>query len=428
MSYKVIQIKLNPSRRTREYCKFLQQESARVWNDTINYHFNHVRDNDGKWLNTTELKAKTSGGQYSLHSGSIQSVVEQFSDNRKTAKKLRESNPDIKYPYKTKKYFRVLWKGTGNAPAFKVKGRKIYLSNGKGNKPLKLNLPRSLASLQPVTVQLIWRNGYWLSLTIKTNSNKEAIGYGIAGCDMGEIHAMTLTDGYDALVISGRKLREVKQYRNKRVAQLQQAMSKCKKYSRRWRKLNWTKKRVMERTRRRIKDLNHKIACKAISFCLDHNVIDIAVGYLNGIAQNTKGRLSRKIRQKISQWEYYKQKQYLIDKGAKVGIKVIDVSEAYTSKTCPYCGAINPTNDRNYFCSNCNLKCHRDVIGACNILSMAYYGALVSDRMFRSPTTKYLRIPFTPKRVRRVKVKSSSSPDVGLASVPTDTHVAGNVL
>ena len=409
MSYKVVQVKLNLDKRTKEYCQFLQQESARVWNDTINYHWNHINDNDGKWLSATELKAITKGGQYNLHSGSIQSVVEQFCDNRKTAKILRESNPDIKYPYKTKKHFRVLWKGTGNAPAFKVKGRKIYLSNGKGNKPLKLNLPKSLASLQPVTVQLIWRNGYWLSLTIKTkNPRSIGVGCGYVACDMGEIHAMTLTDGYDALVISGRKLREVKQYRNKRLAELQQAMSRC--YSRRWRKLNRTKKRIMERTRRRIKDLNHKITYKAIKWCLDHNASNIAVGYLNGIAQNTKGRLPRKVRQKISQWEYHKQKQYLIDKGARVGIKVIDVSEAYTSKTCPYCGTINPTNDRSYSCSNCNLKCHRDVVGACNILSMAYYGALVPDRMFRPPTTKYLRIPFTPKRVRRVKVKSSSSP------------------
>ena len=225
---------------------------------------------------------------------------------------------------------------------------------------------------------------------------------------MGEIHAIALTDGYEALIISGRKLRAVKQYRNKRVAQLQEAMSKCTKYSRKWRKLNCTKRRIMERTRRRIRDLNHKITTSAIQWCIEHGISTIVIGDLSGIAQCTKGRLSRRIRQKISQWSFYKQKEYLLYKAKEVGIDVIEVSEAYTSKTCPRCGSINSPNNRNYSCSNCALTCHRDVVGAYNILSMYRYGALVPDDLFSYPTPKYLRIPFQAKR------RSSSSPDGGL--------------
>jgi len=128
------------------------------------------------------------------------------------------------------------------------------------------------------------------------------------------------------------------------------------------------------------------------------------LGDLYGIANKTKGRLPRHVRQKISQWGFYTQKQYLEYKGKEVGIEIVEVSEAYTSKTCPRCGALNRPNNRNYSCSNCGLRCHRDIVGASNILCMYIYRALVPDDLFSYPTPKYLRIPFIKKR------KSSSSP------------------
>ena len=447
-SYKALHVKLNPDKRTNEYCKFLQQESARVWNRTICFFWRTYRKKD-TWLSANSLMKYNRNDQlddqFKLHSQSVQSVIQQFDANRKTARngrelpqlgKLRKDNPDIRYPYKAKKFFRVQWK----AGAIKVKGRNIILSNGKGNKPLKLRLPRSFANCQPKAVELIWNNGYWLNLTIKVDDNEQPVtGSGVAAIDMGEIHAITITDGYDALVISGRKLRAVKQYRNKRDAQLQEAMSKCvglsrnvskpTKYSRKWRKLNLTSRRIMERTRRRIsRDLNHKITISSIQWCIKHGISTIVIGDLSGIAQCTKNRLSRRIRQKISQWSFYKQKEYLQYKAKEVGIDVVEVSEAYTSRTCPRCGTVNRTNNRNYSCSNCELTCHRDVVGAYNIFSMfasltdAFglryrYGALVPDDLFPYPKPKYLRIPFGSDAPQWRQRRSSSSPDGDLEVV-----------
>ena len=434
-TYKAVQVKLNPERRTREYCKFLQQESARVWNRTKNFFYRTYRKK-GLWLSSTSLQKINRSDQlyfdeqFHLHSQSIQSVAQQFTDNLRSASEVRKENPDIRYPYKTKKYFRVEWK----RKAITVKGRNIHLSNERGNKPLKSRLPRTLANCCPCTVQLFWRNGcYWLSLTIKVDDNEQPVeGDGVAACDMGEIHAMTITDGYvrfaqqftfgkpPALVISGRKLREAKQWRNKRVAELQEAMSKCKKHSRRWNKLKKTKRHIIERTRRRIKDLNHKITRAAIKWCVDHNITTLVVGDLSGIAQNTKGRLVRRTRQKISQWSFYTQKQYLKYKGEEVGIEVVEVSEAYTSKTCPHCGNFNTPKNRNYFCWRCGLSCHREIVGAYNILTVYRYGVIMADDLFPHPTPKYLRILFTlnfrglPSGARR---RSSSSPGGGLMVV-----------
>ena len=164
----------------------------------------------------------------------------------------------------------------------------------------------------------------------------------------------------------------------------------------------------MAKTHRRIKDLNHKITTSAIDWCVKHGVSTIVIGDLSGIAQNTTGRLCRRVRQKISQWSFYKQKEYLQYKAERVGIEVVEVSEAYTSRTCPRCGVLNKPNNRNYSCANCNLECHRDVVGAYNILIKHRYNALVPNDLFPYPKPKYLRISFVSKG------KSSSSPDVDL--------------
>jgi len=98
------------------------------------------------------------------------------------------------------------------------------------------------------------------------------------------------------------------------------------------------------------------------------------------------------------------EKEYLQYKAERYGIEVVEVSEAYTSRTCPRCGTLNKTTSRNYSCANCNLECHRDVVGAYNILTKHQYGTLVPNDLFPYPKPKYLRIPFVPKG------KSSSSP------------------
>ncbi len=193
--YSTIQVKVNPDKRTNEYCKFLQEESAEVWNRTIRFFWRTYRKKD-IWLSANSLAKYNRNDQldmpFNLHSQSVQSVIQQFDANRKTARKLRKSNPDIRYPHKTKRYFRVHWK----QQAIRVNGRNIKLSNGKSNKPLKLRLPKSLADCQPKSVQLLWRNGYWLSLTIKVDDNQQVTGNNVAAIDMGEIHAAFVVYGF----------------------------------------------------------------------------------------------------------------------------------------------------------------------------------------------------------------------------------------
>jgi len=115
----------------------------------------------------------------------------------------------------------------------------------------------------------------------------EGSGFSTAAIDMGEIHAVTITDGKESAVISGRQLRSVKRDRNKRIAQLSRIQSRCAKGSRRWQRLQAVKSKVMAECHRRTRDLNHKITRLAVSWCIEHNVGTLIIGDVTGIAQNT---------------------------------------------------------------------------------------------------------------------------------------------
>ena len=414
------QMKLKLSKSQFQHCQQLSEESARIWNASKNFFWRTYRKK-GIWLSESSMK-RYIAGQFNLHSQSTQAVVEKFYDNLSSAHTLRKANPSIRYPYKNKSWFCVHWKKS----AIKVKGRLIQFSNGKGRQGIVFKLPAYLVDCQPKCVELIWRNGYWLSLTLdfpvrrsrpllfaQREHNKQ-LSFDTAAVDMGEIHAMTITDGREAIVISGRQLRSVKRNRNRRVAQLQRLQSRCKcakpsrasgKDSRRWKRLQAVKSKVMASCHRRTRDLNHKITRIAVNWCTEHDVSKLVIGDVTGISKNTKSkkRVNRKNRQKISQWAFYQQRKYLEYKCDEVGIETTLEPENGTSKTCPKCGNKYRPTGRNYDCQNpeCDLKMHRDVVGACNIRTKNLIGVLngqpptpfgKGDDNFKSPTVKYLRI------------------------------------
>ncbi len=400
------QVRLRLSKSQFHHCQQLRKESARVWNAATNFFWRTYRKK-GIWLSEGSMK-RYIAGRFSLHSQSTQAVVEKFyanlksrikpDDYRLTARSLRKGNPDIRYPYKNKKWFCVHWK----RHAIKVDGRYVHLSNGKGRQGIVFQFPSYLVDCQPNTIELIWRNGYWLSITLEIEGNKQQVlGYNgacdrtrVAAVDLGEIHAITITDGEEAEVISGRELRSVKRYRNKTVGKLARKQSRCSKGSRRWKRLQAVKSKVIAECHRRTTDLNHKITRLAVDWCIQHHVKTLVIGDVTGIAQKTKGekRLNRKNRQKVSQWEFYKQRQYLEYKCDEVGIETTLESEHGTSKTCPRCGHKQKPNGRNYNCPACHLKIHRDVVGACNIRTKHLTGVLNGNDNFTSPKVKYLRI------------------------------------
>ncbi|HVA89104.1 MAG TPA: transposase, partial [Chloroflexota bacterium] len=102
----------------------------------------------------------------------------------------------------------------------------------------------------------------------------------------------------------------------------------------------------------------------------------------------------------VSSWSHGTMRRYLGYKAAAVGIMVDDtVPEAYTSQTCPGCGARRKPQGRVYACLACGFRGARGVVGAANILSRFRFRQV--GRVMPPAHVMYLR-PFR---------RSSSRPD-----------------
>jgi putative transposase len=313
-------------------------------------------------------------GFVDLHARGIQHVVKKYtqgvSNMWKSIKKKHETSKDVKLPYKVKKYFTTGW----DTQCIKVCGNYILLSrpvkNNKYQKPYKCfikNPPKNIAE-----VELVHRgNEYCLAIKHKTkNECLQVQSQNEASIDLGEIHAITSIDNNEnAIIITGRKLRSIKDLRNVNLARLRSKRDKCTKYSRQWYKYNKAIQKLSWEFDKKILDALHKISKLYVDYCLKNNISTVYYGDLDGCTRNTKERTNRITGQKLNQWSYGELINLLENKLNKYNIIMVKVKEYYSSKKCPVCGELNKPNGRNYECLNCGYVMHRDVNGAINILN-----------------------------------------------------------
>lgn len=380
------------SKKQEELCFALRLEAGRCWTDMVQAHV--ASRGDKKWLKCEDIE-KQFKGKYVLHSTCIQGLAQKLKANIATARQLRfmqkQAHQEItaKYPYRNKAFQTVIWKES--ALRWRPDGR-LSLSNKRGTPPLALSLPERYRGLDICKVELTWRaDHYELCLTIDSGVEPPPTRQTgvVAGVDLGEIHigAVAIENG-DTLLVSGRALRSVKQLRNKRHADYTSLLSKCKKGSKRYRRLLKSKTRASAKCYRQQRDILHKASRHVVNFCSANNVEVLAVGDVRNIQNNVE--LGKKTNQKISQWAHGRFKSYLAYKGASVGIHVEDIPEDYSSRTCSYCTNVktNAPKGRVYTCSCCGAVIHRDLNGACNICSRARYGLY---GYVQSHTQMYLR-------------------------------------
>ncbi|OKY77226.1 MAG: IS605 OrfB-like transposable element containing RNAse H-like and Zn finger domain [Candidatus Methanohalarchaeum thermophilum] len=128
----------------------------------------------------------------------------------------------------------------------------------------------------------------------------------------------------------------------------------------------------------------HKISREIVEKADEQDVL-IVLGDLKGLGNRDTGKGARMNR--ISNtMPYYKLTEMIIYKAKEKGIRVIKISERFSSKTCHCCGSENidrPTQGR-FDCNICGLENYSaDLNGAKNILyrSLAYLagdGAVVN--------------------------------------------------
>lgn len=358
-------------RRARAQMLAAQMEAARVWMYCLERH-QQARSAHVPWPSRDDLQRETRGGKFALHSQSIQMVCHQFLANVETIKQLRQSNPRHRYPYHPKKYMTVEW----SAQAVSRQGKRLILPMGRGRKSLSLHLgelPEQIGA-----VSLVWNGGYELHLVVAAPS----VASPLVSCDaspdkllratadLGEIHqvALTTTSG-KGLIVTGRGIRSLKRQHNQTLGQLARLQARCQKGSKRLRRLQYTQARASGKHTRRVRDLRHKGTHRAVDFCHTEGVQTLYVGDPHGVRNENKGRHHN---QRMAQWEYGKDKDYLQQKCAQVGIVCFSGSERGTSSHCPRCDWRKKPKGRNWICRRCGFVGHRAIVGSMNMHPLAF--------------------------------------------------------
>ncbi|HEC40278.1 MAG TPA: transposase [bacterium] len=140
-------------------------------------------------------------------------------------------------------------------------------------------------------------------------------------------------------------------------------------------------KKISERERRFVKDLNHCLAKELVSKKYDVLVFE----NLNSIKKEKKGKKKgKRFNKKLGRWSFAELQQFTAYKAEERNKKVIYVNPRYTSQTCSRCGYKDKNNRKGHIfkCKQCKFQLNADLNASRNI---ATFSRSVSSRLFVNP-------------------------------------------
>jgi len=280
-------------------CNELNQTAARIYNKTLSL-VQKLKRKKGFWLSEGSAQKfilRWASG-ISIHTHSKQAFVQQYFQALNSYFSASKTNPNAKPPYKTKKFIPFIWKDT--AVKLLPDGR-LKLSLGKDRDPLvvQTTLPSGTKIRQ---VKLVYKMGkYYLHLAIEVKiGESETKSAKLAAVDLGILRPITYFDGEKVVSYHGGALNSLIRYRNKELAKIQSAMSKCKRDSRRYKKLSRAKAKLLLRIKNQLNDVLHKITSHFIGTCFRSGVKTIVIGDVTNIRESVQG--NDNAMQKVHQW------------------------------------------------------------------------------------------------------------------------------
>ena len=195
------------------------------------------------------------------------------------------------------------------------------------------------------------------------------------GIDVGITRFATMSDGSCIAPLNSFKKHQ------RRLARVQRAMSRKKKFSNNWKKAYARVQRIHHTIANCRRDFLHKTTT---DLCKNHALIiieDLKVTNMSASAKGTIDNPGRNVRQKsglnrsiLDQgWsEFRRQLEY---KQNWNGGMLVAVSPHYTSQTCPACGYVAKDNRKTqaqFACVECGHEANADLVGALNILAAVH--------------------------------------------------------
>jgi putative transposase len=341
------------------YLAFLSAEAGYVYTDCLVY-FCRLWRKKRIWLSKYAMQRYLKTKGYALHSQTVQGIVDIFYQNLASWSEAKKLNDNARMPRRRKRYFAIPYK----ACAIKREGGKLVLSNGKDALPLVIGWQHDET---PKYVTVSYDNGYRVNAVYERKEAKIKKSGVVAAVDLGEIHPAAVNAGDEVIILNGRLTRSKRRYIEKMKGSVKRARSKCKKGSKRDKKLANAQRRQSRKIKNQIKDIEHKQTTELVSALKERSVDTVVIGDVRNLRDTTK--IGGKSSQKVHQAPMGRVRRLITYKAQAAGMKVELIGEAYTSQTCPVCGARNKTNSRNYHCKSCGYSYHRDGVGTLNIKS-----------------------------------------------------------
>lgn len=390
---KIIPVKCNKT--DYQYLLKLNKLSADAWNYCVKIDKEYYSKN-GKYMDMSKMQSEIKGYN-ELHTKGLYHVYRKYLNARssmfKSIKAKHENSNKVKLPYRKKKYFNTGWDYQSiicdnEKGEIRLSRPQVLCDDGKKRNQIPVKCYTRAIPNNIVEIELAYRNKLYLIIKYKEDDTGQVIqSNNSAAIDLGEIHSITSIDNNcNAIIITGRKIRSIKRLRNKEQAKLKSKMSKCNKHSKQYKKYNRALYKLKYKTEKQILDCIHKISKLYLDYCIENNIKTVYYGDLDSCTRNTSKKAGKLVGQKLNEWNYGELLKQLHNKLERYGIELIEISEAYTSQTCPSCGKRHKPSGRNYICK-CGYTQHRDIVGSINILNFN-----TSNNIKYYNNKKYLRI------------------------------------
>jgi putative transposase len=352
-----------------EYIKNLNKISADVWNYCVIIDKEYKQENK-KEMTLSQLEFETKQ-KFKLHAKGIHHAVFKYYRARKamwdSIRVKHENSNMVKLPYKEKNYMPTGW----DYQAINVNRHKniIKLASLKGNKQVIChvkNIPENI-----VEIELVYKDKYYLVIKYKKENNINLVeSNNVASIDLGEIHIISSIDKLgNCVIITNRKVRSLIREKDKKQYQLQKLRDRCIYESNKYTKYTDAIYKLKFEYDRKILDSIHKQTKLYVDWCTKNSISKVFYGDLDTTTRDSKGKMGQTINHKLNMWRFGQFMDILTYKLKLSGIVVEEISEAYTSQTCPECHKRNKPVNRNYVCKSCGYEQHRDIVGAMNILN-----------------------------------------------------------
>jgi len=372
MSYRTIDLVWHPHT-TIDWATFSasRHEAARLWNDLVRRH-HRLRRLNWTWPSKARWQRWAKGRYPGLSAQSAQQIIGEFCEAVDSCRQLRKNGQtEARYPWRLRRYRDVVYT---NQDA-RIRDGYLVLPHGRSG-TLRVRLPDTVTL--PGRLMEV-RLSYGVVRLVYETLNEKRFQETVIGVDLGVNTLIAATDGQKVILISGRAAKATIQYRNKQLARIQHLQASKERGSRRHKRLQRRKYQMLEKSKRRIRDLCHKAT---------HQVAEAfpnATCYVGEPFNDAAQRIGRVQAQQVSTACTRKLIQMLDYKTAGA----LTLSEAFSSQTCPVCGE-RSKHRRTYRCPSCGTTGPRDAIGAVNILSLGVHGAMLPGRALPEHL-KYLR-------------------------------------